>query len=145
LENALGERFYQRAGVAAVFLVATLASAATARTIYECSIEERGTNHGWLPTIVVVALDPGKDTVLVSDPMIEYATGGPIEVTPKANTDARLSLKWKLTLPATDKDELQLTFDFTILKAENRAKITAMAHGYDNNFYSQGTCKLKKG
>lgn len=145
VESVLRSGVLKSAFVLSSMLAMSLASAAMARTIYECEIEDRGPNRGWLPTIVVVAQDPGSETVLVSDPMIEYVHGGPIEVAPKADNDARLSLKWKLMLPASDQDEIQLTFDFTILKADKRAKITAMPHGYDNTFYSQGTCKVSKG
>lgn len=126
-------------------LSVSLASAALSRTIYECQIEDRGTNQGWLPNIVVVAYEPGAETVTVSDPYIEFASGGPIEVKPTTDNDAQLSLKWKITLPAANQDDLNLTYSFTILKADNRAKISALPHGYDNTFTSKGTCKVKKG
>jgi hypothetical protein len=123
----------------------SVASASTARTIYECQIEQRGPNRGWLPEVVVVAYEPGADEVQVSDPMIQYVHGKPIAVKVKKDSDARLSLSWKLVLPSTSQDELRLTFDFSILKAERRARIKATPHGYDNTFDSQGTCKVLKG
>lgn len=128
----------------AVALAMLGAGGAAARTVYECSIEERGTNHGALPTIVVVAVDPGVEDVLVSDPMIQHVHGQPISVTPRANNESRLTLRWKLTLEATDQSEWILTYDFSILKSNLSAKITAMPHGYDNTFSSQGSCTAKQ-
>lgn len=145
LDQELRKTAFRTAFAAATALTALTASAAFARTVYECTLEKRAGNHGWLPAIVVVAIDPGSETVIVADPMIEYVHGGPIDVVPKTNTEKRLSLKWKLTLPAADKDEVTVTYDFTILKAGNTAKISGLPHGYDNWMSTDGTCKVKKG
>lgn len=136
---------FRAAGVAAAVFAASLASAASARTIYECQIEDRGTNRGWLPAVVIVSVDPGSETVTVADPMIEYVHGGPIDLEPRANNDARLSVSWKLTLPATDQDEVTVSYDFTILKTSNSARIKGSPRGYDNAWVSEGSCKVLKG
>lgn len=145
MENVLRAGILKSALALSAVLTMSLASAALSRTVYECTFEDRGTNRGWLPTIVIVAAEPGAETVTVADPFIEHVHGGPIEVAPTTDNDAQLSLKWKLTLPATDQDELQLTFSFSVKKADKRAKISATPHGYDNTFSSQGTCKVSKG
>lgn len=137
--------FFRTAGLLAAVGIAALASAASARTIYECELEERGTNRGWLPAVVIVSIDPGSETVTVADPMIEHVHGGPIEVEPKANNDIRISLSWKLALPASDQDEVTVTYDFTIQKASKRARIRGTPRGYDNFWVSEGPCKVLKG
>jgi hypothetical protein len=116
-----------------------------ARTIYECKIKEQGVNRGWLPEVVVVAYEPGADTVQVNDPMIQYVHGSPIEVKVKTDNDARLSVSWKLTLPSSRLDEFQFTFDFSIFKADRRAKIKATPNGGYYVLNSTGTCKVLEG
>lgn len=123
----------------------SLATAASARTIYECQIEDRGTNRGWLPSVVIVSVDPGSETVTVADPMIEYIHDGPIDIKPTTKNDARISLSWKLALPATDQNEVTVSYNFTILKANKRARIKGSPHGYDNTWSSEGPCKVLKG
>lgn len=122
-----------------------LASAGQARTIYECTFEDRGPNRNWLPTIVYVAYDPGSEEVQVSDPIIESVSGGPISVKPRTDNDARLSLRWTLMLESTAQNDFQWTYDFTVYKADNKAKITGTPRGYSDTLYAPGTCKVKKG
>jgi hypothetical protein len=123
----------------------SLASASTARTVYECKIKEQGVNRGWLPEVVVVAYETGAETAQVSDPFIQYVHGAPIDVKVKTDNAARLSLSWRLTLSSTQLDEVQLTFNFSVFKNDLRAKINAVPNGYDNAFNSSGTCKVQQG
>ena len=74
----------------AALVTMALASAGHARTIYECTFEDRGPNRNWLPTIVYVAHDPGSEEVQVSDPIIESVSGGPISVKPRTDNDCLL-------------------------------------------------------
>ncbi len=122
-----------------------LASAGHARTIYECTFEDRGPNRGWLPTVVYVAYDPDAEEVQVSDPMIQDINGGPLSVKPKTDNDVRLSLSWKLMLESTSQNEYEWTYEFTVYKADNKAKITGIPRGYSDTLYAPGTCRVKKG
>lgn len=130
--------------VIAAGLAATLAPAASARVIYDCTLEGLSNNHGWVPTEVVVAYEPGAEEVQVADPMIQDVHGGPISVVPTRDSEGVLSLSWKLVLEATNGNELPVRYNFTINKADNKAKIRAEPLGYDNYWASRGRCKVSK-
>ena len=118
---------------------------ASARTIYDCSFEELAINMGWVPTRVIVSYEPGSEEAEVNDGFIQHYVGGPITVKVSKDTDGILSLNWKLTPESNYGDEVQVRYDFTVYKADNRAKVRATPLGYDNNWSTRGTCKVSNG
>lgn len=126
-------------------LTAALTTAAAAQTIYDCSFEELANNMGWVPTRVILSHEPGAAEAEVNDGFIQEYNGGPMTVKVTKETDGILSLSWKLTPESIRGNEVQVRYDFTIYKVDNRAKIRATPLGYDNNWSSHGSCKVSAG
>ncbi len=132
--------------ILATGLVCAFATAAAARTIYECSFEDMAVNRNWLPTTVIIGYEAGSDVAEVNDNIIQSVNEGPMSIAIKRDTDAQLGLNWELDLESTMGRSLVMRYDFTYLKLQGFAKIKGTVHGGSTRgFVAQGDCKVSKG
>lgn len=137
--------FGRTSPAAAVAAALLFAVPAAARDIFECNFPEVGNNMGYLPLVVVIAREPGSDTALVVDPIIQSEKGGPIEVKISAENDAKLSLSWSIMLKSLTNDYIKMAYRVSIQKSSLSASLSGRPQGFSNNFTAQGTCKRTKG
>lgn len=111
-----------------------------------CKIEGGGKVAEAFPEAVGVAVGSEDEGTYVMDPIINYYHGEPIQAEVKADTDRRISLRWKVKV----KDEengialFDLWFDLTILKGPMTARLRLKATGDTYEFSAPGTCTREK-
>jgi hypothetical protein len=122
-----------------------VATPALSRDVYECSFPTVASNMGYLPDLVIVAHDPGSDTVTVVDAYIQDEKGGPIDVPIAEENDAKLSVSWQLMLQSVTNDYVKMYYRVSIQKRSLAASFSGRPQGYSNSFTAQGKCKRIKG
>ena len=121
-----------------------MANAASALTVYQCQIKERG-KSGWVPKLVVLAHDLKTGDVQVSDPIIlHFNDQQPLPATIALENNKRISFKWTLKGVRNRSGQYAPQFSFrgTYLKAKKEMVVTAKPLGYANTFTRQGPCTV---
>lgn len=133
-----------RIGLAAAALVFSLVSASAAPLLYECDMNEKHRNQGWVADkIVFVVGDDGKVTVI--DPVIQHFGQDPMIAKVIRSNDKTLKVRWVLrdTTTATNQRTPRLDYDATINKKTNRIAVSAKPHGFPNRHSGKGSCKVR--
>ena len=111
-----------------------------------CKIEGGGKFADAFPEAVGVAVGSESEGAYVLDPIINHYYGEPIQAEVQADTDGRLSVRWKVKV----KDEengialFDLWFDLRILKGPMTARLRMKATGDTYEFTAPGTCTREK-
>ncbi|MEL7106206.1 MAG: hypothetical protein AAGM21_09820 [Pseudomonadota bacterium] len=128
-----------------ILLIATcLAGFATSAsaTLYTCSLEEQGPRTGWIPPVVMVAVqDDG--TLLVSDSIGAAIQERPAEGRKINESDKILAVAWDVggTLSITNQ-YARMLYTATIDKNRNTIRMRGKPHGYINVYRGVGRCRV---
>jgi hypothetical protein len=130
---------------AAALIAAMLAGAAEAKR-FDCRFASGAARMGgWISDIVVLDHEPGADTALVNDAVINAFVGVPIEAKVVANTRARTTYAWEVPTEASSGASAQravMLYRLSYYKDGRPATITAQPRGYDNSFNADGNCRV---
>jgi hypothetical protein len=125
--------------------LAVVADQASAKEVFECKFPKVGNNLGYLPDLVVMAREPGSDTVTLADAYIQSVKGGPIDVKVAEENAAKLSVSWPLMLQSQTNDYVRMQYRISIQKKSLVASLSGRPQGFSNNFSAQGKCKRLEG
>jgi hypothetical protein len=125
--------------------LAVFAGQASAKEVLECKFPKVGNNMGYLPDLVIMAREPGSDSVTVADAYIQSVKGGPIDVKVSEENSAKLSVSWPLMLQSQTNDYVKVQYRISIQKKSLSATLSGLPQGFSNNFSAQGKCKRLEG
>jgi hypothetical protein len=128
------------AGLAALAVLAPAAVMAKPLT-YVCALNVPA-EQDWVPSQVVIRLEPGATTGLVNDPIIRNFAGKPLPAEVVVDNASRITFRWTLKMVTNHANQTAPNFVYraTILKAGLSVRISAKPLGYDNFFEAGGTC-----
>ena len=122
-------------------LFAGLATGASA-TLYTCSVEEQGTRSGWIPPVVMVAVE-ASGNILVSDSVGAVILERPAEGALLNESQKTFSVRWQVAgaLSATNQ---YASFLYTAIidKQRGTIRVRAKPKGYSNVFNGTGRCRV---
>jgi hypothetical protein len=129
---------------AAVLALVTLAGGASAApTAWTCAIDTRGV--GWIPEHLVLVHEAGGERVAVSDPLILYFLGAPVDARMAVENGRRLTAAWELRVESADGVDARMSYRATIVKGSGRVVVTATPLGFANRFEGRGRCRRQDG
>ena len=109
-----------------------------------CQIsDDSGT--GWVPDFLMLTRQtsgPNAGRIEVFDPVLKTLVGRPIQAQITADTRESRSYGWALAgvRNAAGQRAERLDYRLTVDKADGRARVTAIAQGYDSNMTGSGVC-----
>jgi hypothetical protein len=113
-----------------------------ADTVYECQIQQKAADGGWIPEVVVVAQADGEDTAVVYDPIIEYYLEAPVEAKIDTDNAKRVTYSWEVKAKSNSNQYTRMKYRLTVMKADHTASMSAVPQGYADVFTASGKCKL---
>ena len=129
--------------LASLFLcvAATLPNGAAAKTTYTCFLQPVA-GAGWIPGVLFIGVDPARDRVVVSDPIVlHFNDRKPVDGRIAVDTDKRITFAWDYRAKDKDGNRAKLTYQATWNKSSQEMRILAAAAGRPNQFQGKGRCK----
>ncbi|WP_159082384.1 hypothetical protein [Paragemmobacter aquarius] len=122
---------------------AGIASPASASVI-ECQMEQMGMNMGWVAPTIALNQDVGAATAKVSDGIILFLAGAPVDAKVATDNAKRTTYVWEIKTQDGSGQNGKLLYRMTLMKADLSARIKVIPQGYGNNFDAGGRCKPLK-
>lgn len=133
----------------ALVLALLAAPAAAADTLrYDCKFATGTKRDGnWIPSVLILHHDRGTGRVIVFDPVIKHFVGSPIEARLESENAARRSFAWSFDTRAGGgrNQTARMGYRMTWYADGRPVRMRAVPSGYDNDFDSEGACKLTPG
>jgi len=127
---------------AALALFAALPAHAT--TIYDCAMSGSD-NRAWVQSRIVIALDASGQSVQVSDPVIRGVTGKDwMEANLEKSIAGLMRVTWAVKTESSTNQRTTMEYSAQIDLAAQTIGVYARPRGFDNFFFSKGTCTVKK-
>lgn len=126
-------------------LTTGLAAPALATQAYECEFQEKASNKGWIPGIVVIAWESSPQEAFANDPIIDHYMGGPVAAKLATDNTRRTTWSWEVKASSKTNQSTRMLYRVTVMKADMSASISATPQGFDGNFQSAGRCRKVTG
>ncbi len=121
-------------------LCAGIASPASASVI-ECQMERMGMNMGWVAPTIALNHDVGAATAKVSDGIILFLAGAPVDAKVATDNTLRTTYTWTVFAQDNSAQYANVSYRLTVRKADLTARIKVLPQGYSNNFDAGGKCR----
>jgi hypothetical protein len=114
-----------------------------APVLYECTLEKRVQNHGWIDSPLVIVMDEqGRATV--NDPAIFYFNKAPLAGVVERDAPRRLIVTWSLEDLSGQSSAISVfRYRASLSRPDLSIDVTARADTYDNRYFARGTCKKR--
>ncbi len=131
--------------VIVLLLVIQAPAAAAAQTVYECRAQQRNyASEFWSPFRNLIqpqmrfTVDGG--SVVVDDPLLRSAKGGPIQGELVENTEKKLVVRWDLVARGERGRQATMLFRASFLKQNSKLIVTQAVSGSGTTFHARGNC-----
>lgn len=109
--------------------------------IVVCQMREQGHSNWIAPQIVLVVDKAGK--ILVNDAVIEHVMGRPVEAVVMTDNTKRITYGWTVKGARDRSAQYAQALDYrlTVMKADQKARLSMLPRGYSNTVQGIGTCQ----
>jgi hypothetical protein len=129
------------AATAVIFVCLGLATGAGAETVQKCVFDAGGAQGNWIGAEIYLSHEPGSDQGEVIDGVIAYYNSEqPVPARVATDNAKRTTYAWDLRVKDIGGQNATMSYRMTIMKATQKAQITAQALGYVGPFTAQGRC-----